>query len=184
MSKSPSDIIKRIQEGNEHAFKCLFDEMYPALCVFATNFINDDDEAADIVQECFINYWKKRKDFDNMYQLRSFLYISVRNACLNSLRHDKTRNAAHSYLFEEEYFHDNLLEEEAIRIFYQAVNQLSGQSHKVILLSLEGLKNDQIASEMNISINTVHMFKKMAYKKLRELLKEYFYLLFIFLGKF
>ena len=56
-------VIDRIQQGNELAFKELFDEFYQALCVFALTYVKDQVQAADIVQEVFIKYWNRRGDF-------------------------------------------------------------------------------------------------------------------------
>ena len=62
-------VIDRIQQGNELAFKELFDEFYQALCVFALTYVKDQVQAADIVQEVFIKYWNRRGDFDNLFKV-------------------------------------------------------------------------------------------------------------------
>jgi hypothetical protein len=43
------------------------------------------------------------------------------------------------------------------------------------------LKNSEIAGQLGIAESSVHTLKKIAYKKLREILREYYYLVFIFL---
>ena len=60
----------------------LFKQLYRPLCVYAMHYLKGNTEAAeDIVQDCFIKYWQSRPDNG-----RAFLYVSVRNACIDYLR--------------------------------------------------------------------------------------------------
>lgn len=176
-------IIQQLKAGDERALRSLFDEYYQALCLFAVKYLEDDAEAADVVQECFIKYWNRRVNFDQFIKIRSFLYMSVRNECLNILRKDKCRQMRLTELTNELFFRDSLIEEESLRLFYQAIESLPAQTKRVVYLSLDGFNNDGIANQLGISVNTVHMLKKIAYKKLRILLREYYYLVFFFLDK-
>lgn len=173
--------IERIKAGDEQALRLLFDKYYQALCLFAVHYLGNDAEAADVVQECFIKYWDRREDFDEFLKIRSFLYTVVRNDCLNIIRNDERRRKRLEGLADEQYFRDSLVEEESYRLFYQAVDTLPRQTRRVIYLALEGLNNEDIASQMEISVHTVHMLKKIAYKKLRSLLHDYYYLILLFL---
>ena len=79
----------------------------------------------------------------------------------------------------EEYFLDNVAEEEVYALVYKAIDELAPQSRKVILMSLQELSNGEIAEQLNISVNSVRTLKQNAYKKLKGLLRDYFYLLFL-----
>ena len=166
---------------DELTFKTLFDEFYQALCVFASTYLKDDSLSADIVQEGFVKFWNKREGFDNYYKVKSFLYTTVRNDCLNYIRDHKLRREDLSVLESVEFYTETLVEEEAYRMFYNAVESLPHQTRQVILLSLDGLKTSEIAGQLGIAESSVHTLKKIAYKKLREILREYYYLVFIFL---
>ena len=65
---------------------------------------------------------------------------------------------------------------------YKAVDALAPQSRRVILISLQELSNGEIAEELNISVNSVRTLKPNAYKKLKGLLKDYFYIFFYSIG--
>ena len=80
------------------------------------------------------------------------------------------------------FFHDKLIETESYRIFYAAIETLSPQGREVIQLALDGLKNSEIAARLGIAESSVHTQKKIAYKKLRVVLKDYYYLIYLFLG--
>lgn len=174
-------LADRLKAGNEMAFRELFDEYYQALCLFAVKYLRNDAEAEDVVQESFIKYWNRYANFDHLLKIRSFLYTSVHNDCLNRLRGSKRTREWLSDKEDDTIFYNSLIEEEALRIFYQAVETLPSQTRKVICFALDGLNNERIAFEMGISENTVHMLKKLAYKKLKAILRNYYYLIFLLL---
>lgn len=165
----------------ETEFRELFDAYYIPLCIFANKFIENEAAAADIVQDCFIKLWQIRADFFYIHQVKSFLYTSIRNKALNELEHDKiVHDYADKFIerSKDSFFQDHLIEEETYRILTEAINQLPTQTATVMHLALEGLKNGQIAENMGVSEETVRTLKKIAYKKLRIYMKDYYYLIF------
>ena len=77
-NEDTSLLLKHLQEGDERAFRTLFEEFYASLCLFATRYLGDREEAADVVQETFLKYWNKHTDFDDYRKIKSFLYVVVR----------------------------------------------------------------------------------------------------------
>lgn len=179
-------LLSGLRHGDERAFRILFEEFYTALCLFATRFLGDSEAAADVVQEAFLKYWDRHGDFDNYYKIKSFLYVVVRRACLNLLR-DKHVNVEVTEgiaIDSEEFFQTQVMEEEAYRVFYRTIEHLPLQMRTVIYYALKGLKNSEIAQRMGVSENAVHAYKKEAYKRLKDSMKDYYYLfefLFLFL---
>jgi len=175
--------IEKIAQGDEKEFKLFFDEQYNSLCSHANRYLNDDTQAEDIVQDSFLKYWNNRKDFDNYYKVKSFMYKVITNACLNIIRQNKKKYRENISILENEvFFKDSLIYTETLQLFYQAINSLPDRSRQLANLAVEGYKNDEIASIMNISPATVHTIKKTVYKKLRLILKDYYYLFFVFLN--
>ena len=87
---------------------------------------------------------------------------------------------------KEEYdngFEAEIIEQETFRIVRKAVEELPTQMRNIILYSMKGLKNHEIADKLQISEGTVHTLKKFAYRKLRESLKGINYTLLLFLCK-
>ena len=76
-----------------------------------------------------------------------------------------------------------IIEQETFRIVRKAVEELPTQMRNIILYSMKGLKNNEIADKLQISEGTVHKLKKIAYRKLRESLKGINYILCLFLCK-
>lgn len=115
---------------------------------------------------------------------KSILYTAVRNKALNELEHSKVVYEYAQNVIEKKkdsFFHDAIVEEETYRIVSEAIDKLPDQMKAIMQLALEGKKNAEIADRLNISTETVHTLKKIAYKKLRENLKDYYYFLLFFI---
>lgn len=178
------NIIADIKRGDKNAFKKLFDDYYPILCVFAAQYIEDKEVCKDIVQEAFLSCWEKKEDFENIHKLKGFLYTVTKNKCLNQLKHAQLPTPAFSGQEEvDSGFESAIIEQETYRMVRKAVDELPSQMRNIILLSMEGLKNHEIADKLQISEGTVHTLKKLAYRKLRETLKGINYIVLLFLCK-
>jgi RNA polymerase sigma-70 factor (ECF subfamily) len=162
--------VIKFQQGDKKSYKILFNMLYPAMCLFAKKFINDYDNAEDIAQDVFIELWNQRAKFESIDQIKAFLYLSVKNKCLNFKKHLVVREKyANSALEDyESIFEEYVLETEVVQNINTAINNLPEQRKQIIILSVQGLKNNEIAEDMQISINTVKLQKKIAYQQLRE----------------
>ena len=173
-----------IKLTDETQFRSIFDKYCISLCMFANQYVENDALAADIVQECFVKLWQLRDNFMYVHQIKSFLYTSVRNKSLNELEHTKVMNEYAQKVQEmskDSFFQDKVIAEESYRILVDAIEKLPPQMKSIMQLALEGKSNPEIAETLNISGETVHSQKKIAYRKLRVYLKDYYYLVFYFL---
>ena len=176
--------IRKLKAGDEITFKRLFYLYSDRLFAWANNITRDPMAAADIVQECYAKLWQLREDFIYVQQVKSFLYTTVRNKSLNELEHAKVKSDYVQKVLsmnKESFFHDKMIVEESYRILVDAIEKLPPQMKIIMLLALDGKSNPEIAEELNISKETVHSQKKIAYRKLREFLKDYYYLIAFFI---
>lgn len=171
LNLSEENIISQLKNGNKLAFKHLFDSMYVNLRSFAFSYIKDDNSTDDFVQESFIALWNKRTDFDHFNLIKSFLYTSVKNKCLNYLKHnkvvDKNSESIKKYYLDKSDT-NKIIEEQVHKKIYDAIAHLSPQARKIVIYSMNGLSNPEISEELGVSINTVKTQKKRSYKVLRE----------------
>ena len=164
-------LIEGIKKGDKQSFEALFEQLYPRLCAYSTRYLSDALEVEDLVQDSFISLWNSRHDFDHINAAKSFLYTSVRNKCLNVLKHQNViKEHEHRLIYELENANDTdgIIEEEYFGRLYSEIKNLPEGSQKIMLLALRGMKNREIAEELNISENTVKTQKKIAYAKLKE----------------
>lgn len=174
------NIISDIRGGDRQAFKELFEDYYPILCVFTLKYIKDEEQCKDIAQEVLLSYWQNRENFEDIYKVKGYLYTVARNRCLNVIKHEHVDLAYTQGVQGSEpdvFFDDHIIRQETYMLVRKAVHALPSQMRKIIEYSMQGLKNSEIAAELAIAEGTVHALKKSAYKKLREQLQEHFYLL-------
>jgi RNA polymerase sigma-70 factor (ECF subfamily) len=167
-----TDVIKHIKQGDKKAFKSVFDNYFNALCAFGYRYISDLSAVEDMAQEVFISFWENRNDFDHINAVKAFLYTSVRNKCLNHIKHQavlkKHENALTYELHSEQFFTNHIIEEETFNQLYIEIRNLPKAAQQIMLLALNGLKNQEIADELNISVNTVKTQKKISYATLKD----------------
>ncbi len=180
MDYTGEDLSFKITDRN--SYKKIFNLYYKSLVLFASKFIKDPGDVEDLVQDSFVALWENRKNLKTVNSVKAYLYTTLRNKCLNFLRHSKHVNSYIEALKDLENYIDfskELIKEETFRLFYQAVNDLSENARKVIMLTLEGYKRDEIAEKLGISTDTVKYHKKSAIFKLKQKLGENFYMLIL-----
>ncbi len=171
---------------DKQVFKKIFDSFYKGLILFAKKYVIDPDLAEDIVQEVFVMLWEKRVDMKNIDAVKSLLYASVRNKALNHFRHQKVIDRHHEEmkqeLSQEFFFKNHLIEEETYRLVLQAITELPEQSQKVCVMSINGVKNAQIAEELEITTSTVKYHKTKVISTLKSRLSNHVYLLLLLIN--
>lgn len=160
---------------NEKIFQKIFDRYYVALCMFAERYLENPEAASDIVQDCFVALWQQRGGFDGINPVKAFLYTSVRNRAINELAHMKTVRKYEDAVkqeAQEPFFHDHVIEQELYRILTREIAKLPEQSRKVMMLAIQGYRTSEIAEKLQMAEGTVQTHKKLAYKRLRNTLKD------------
>ena len=154
----------------------VFKEYYGSLCYFASKYLQDEEVIEDIVQDIFITLLEKKTQFQSETHLKNFLYLSVRNGCLNYTRNLRSRDKYIASLASEELeesFEENIILTEIHRELSIAVSKLPEECRKVFeLCYFQGLDNESAAKELGVSINTVKAQKARGKKILKESLKD------------
>jgi len=163
---------------SEKLFEELFRKHFTSLCLFAGKYISDFDSAKEIVHDVFIRLWEIRDNIDTSKPLKSYLFTSVHNRCLNFIRDNKkfANNIDISEISNIDFSdnNDKLIELEMKEKIMSVINSLPGKCRTIFELSrFEGLKYIEIAEKLNISVKTVEANISKALKILRENLIEY-----------
>jgi RNA polymerase sigma-70 factor (ECF subfamily) len=170
---------------DEQAFKELFFEFYPSLCVYAGRFISPPETCEDIVQDTFYDIWKNRKKIKIHSSFKSLLIVSVKNNCLDHIRKQTIRQKYEEKISTEPSFTEDSPEDiytvsEIEKILYSALNNLPENIKKAFELSrFENMTYQQIAAEMDISVKTVEAYISKVLNILRTELKDYLPLLIL-----
>ena len=173
---------------DEKSFEKIFKEYFISLCAFAIKYIHDTDEAKDIVHQVYMNLWEKRNEIKMSGSIRSYLYTSVHNRCLNYIRDHKkfiyddypdSKENLNPFIENSDY-----LEVEELRShIYKALYELPEGCRKIFTLSrYDGKKYKEIAQELGISIKTVETQMSKALKHMKSKLIKYITYISLLIG--
>ncbi len=184
-----SQLVSNLKDGSYKAFNQLYDIYADLLYGFVLDLTKSPVEAKDILQETFLRIWIHRENIRTDYPFKAYLYKIARNLILNSFRKQINSVAFENYICSEEYQGnaDNNIERELyFEEFYQQLekvkNELTGRQKQIFELSREeGLSIAEIATQLDISEQTVKNQLTLALKVLREKLSNYSAMLWIFL---
>ena len=171
--------FSRLKSGDESAFDYLFNFYYPGLIIYANRYLEDNHLAEEIVQTVFLKLWQDRRFIEINSSVKSYIFQTVRNKCLDVLKHRKVRvNYAKNIQHESEPSSDDTwnsyVESELYVILIRAVEKLPPECQKIFRYSrIRNLSNKEIADKLDISIRTVENQISKALRFLRGELKEY-----------
>lgn len=166
-------MMDHLRSGKAEAMIPFFDLFYSRLCYFAERLIRNRPAAEDIVEDSFLKLWKKHADFGSIQNIKAFLYITTRNACLNFLKQTQRDEASKKELAYlsvemEDFVLNNMIRSEVLQEIHREIEKLPTQSRKVFKMSvLENMKNQEIAIALDISVHTVKNQKMRAMQLLR-----------------
>jgi RNA polymerase sigma-70 factor (family 1) len=165
-----------MQKVSYFIFESFFKEYYSSLCFFANRFLNNPQQAEDIVTEVAIKVWEKRNSLKHATALKNYFYISVRNACLDYLRQEEKKKNTETELVRMNNVasHDileNIIYTETLRRVETALLNLPPQCRKVFThLFIEGKTLAETALELQLSIHTIKNQRQRGLKILRSTL--------------
>lgn len=172
------DLIRLFKEGKDAGTAGLYDKFYKGLVYFARQIVLHAGEAEDIVQDTMIKLFQKRADFDALSDIKSFLYVSVRNACFNYLKARERHELSHQELLYlnpegEERADLEMLRATVLSEIFNEISALPEQCGRVFqLIYLKKKSTAEVAQMLGISPQTVLNQKARAIKLLRFRLSE------------
>lgn len=172
------DLLKDFCQGHKHAFDKIFEIYYSELYVFGMKLVHDEDISKDIVIEVMTSLFKLHKRFTTIINIRAFLYVSTRNACIDYLRSSKSlqeKEKGFIYLMKEsrDSINDQIDGAFLKKVYHSSLETLPSQTRKVIeLIFEEQLTYPQIAEQLGISVNTVKGLRRYGLRKVESVISE------------
>ena len=177
-------------EVNRTNFDQAFLKYHHSLLLYTLKFIEDEQEALDLVQDIFVTLWEKGNLNQKEEQVKAYLFTSVKNNCLNYLKHQKVVRKFEQHLSvqlresELAYYQSgekSLIEQEDLTRIEEAIASLGDIYKEVIFLSrMEGLKNNEIAERLNIPVRTVETRLFRALSTLKEKISTRSFLILLY----
>ncbi|CDA75251.1 putative ECF-type RNA polymerase sigma factor [Bacteroides sp. CAG:530] len=167
-------------------FTSVYMTYFPKLVRFAHEYVMSYEDAENIVQDVFLHLWEQREVLDELINLNAWLFTMTKNKCIDYYRHksmvdsrveslDRIENIELKIKIEAlMQFDEAVFDHEIEHLLREAINHLPEKCRQVFILSrMNGLRHDEIAERLNISVRTVQNHIVSALSKFRVELKEY-----------
>jgi len=179
-----NELVDGFVKGELSAFQQLYSNYFVPLCVYAKQYTRSKEIAEEIVQDVFLNIWELRGQFKITVSLKAYLFTAIRNQCLNHLKHLQVveeynnyytqllKDAQDYYILSQETGDSIMIANELEKSIMEAIDSLPDGCKKIFIMSrFEGLKHQDIADKLNVTLHTVHKQISIALDKLRIALK-------------
>jgi len=182
---SETDLFVKLGERNERAFGHVFKQYFSSLCYFANKYVYDAQEAEDIVEEVFEKLWNCNHRINCAEHLRSYLYMLTKRTCMDHLSknlHAKERQLKFAVKAgdQEPDFIYEMIRAEVFREIYLEIENLPHQCSRIVSMSyIEGLRNEEIAQKLGLSVQTVKNQKTRGVSILRGRIPVELFVLFM-----
>ena len=154
-------------------FKLDYLPLQPAMQRMAEALLGNEDDAADVVQDCFVTLWNEREKLRRVVNREAWCIMLVKRRCVDLLRKRKPTveiDERTMALAEEEADAG----EERLRLALQMVDRLpERQAQAVRLKHFEDADTDRIAQELHITSGNVYTLLSRAYSTLKQMILEY-----------
>ena len=168
-------LLSKIAEGDHHAFKLFYDHYRSLVYNFALKYLRSPELAEEAVQEIFLKLWRQGTRLKEINNPEHYLMSVSRNRCIDLLRQMRIESIHMQQLSANKQTEltneteEQLILRETRKILEEGIALLPPQQKLVYTLChTEGRKQIEVASELQLSPNTVKRHMKLSLKFLRD----------------
>jgi len=174
-----SGYFKLFKANDDRALSTYFDRHARALLLFAQGIIADVMVAEELVQDAYVKLWMARDRIQNEIHLKSFLYQTTRNACIDYLRTNGSRSKRLVVELDENINQPDadllarMIHAETLQFVFQEVKKLSPAQQQVFRLTfIEGLTTEEICTKLGMTANAVFIARSKALSTLQHVFRD------------
>lgn len=175
MQKISKVLLEELRRGDNRAFEELYNSYQVPALRFCNSILKDTEESENVIQDVFIKIWNRRSTINPELNFTSYLFTIIKNRVFDHLKEVKKNEFLKEKFWEKvlEYKAiDNEVLEERFAKVKDAVDGLSEKRKEIIKLNYEeGKSYEEIATQLNISKNTVKNQLVKAKQVIRQQLK-------------
>ncbi len=166
-------LIKRLQKGDALAFNHIYKKYNRKIYSVSLRYLRNKEDAEGVVQEVFLNLWRKRAEIKDQHNFGSYLFTITHNIIRNQFRKlSRERKHTDDYLRSFSLYDDSTNTEieyaNLLELAEKAINDLPTRQKTVYNLCMrDGLNSEEISEKLGISRRTVenHLHRAKAYLK-------------------
>lgn len=178
MMHKDEKLVELIKTGDSKAFEQLFNKYWEPLFAAAMLRFQSEELSKDILQELFVDLWKKREALHIHSNVRGYLFTSLKHRIINKIKSEAIRKKYEKMTIQF-YETNNLATEHQFSRLYlkeemeKQMERLPARCREVFELSrVEHMSYNEISKNLDISPKTVGNHIRRALKVLRPYLKQ------------
>lgn len=171
-------LITLFKNGDESALNIIVEDFSKNLQFFTYNIVHDRETADEIVFDSFLKLWQHRGRIQSFDHMKSFLYVTARNASL-----DHVYSAKRQVLVDEDLTGSlkstevdvltGIIHTELIDRIYAELEHLPAKYSNIFKLSyLDGLSTEEVCQRLDITANAVFTARSKILSHLRSVLRK------------
>jgi RNA polymerase sigma-70 factor (ECF subfamily) len=170
------ELLRRLRDGDEFAFKGLYETYAPRLAAKLIQLLRSEELAEDLLQDLFIKIWEVRQTINPELSFGALLYKMAANLSKNVYRRNVYDQLMRKQINPEEGHNpieESLNQSEAKELLEAALNKLTPRQREVYVMhKIDGLSYQEISSKLNISASAINHHIQEANKQLRNILRS------------
>ena len=176
------EIFAKLSESPDRPlYNYFFNKYYPKLIWFALIYVKQHSMAEEVVSDVMMNIFRKRKKLAESDNIEGYIFISVKNQSLKFLRKNKNKvyldnfeNEADLLLHSSSSPEYDYIHNEFKLILRSAIDKLPPKRKLVFrMIKEEGLKYQDVAKLLDLSIKTIETHMGLALKSIYECIESY-----------
>jgi RNA polymerase sigma-70 factor (ECF subfamily) len=176
---SDEELMREIKADNMFAFDVLYKKYSKRLYKFGYSLLKSREEAENLIQDVYLNLWENRYKVEKDSSVKYYLFTIAYNSAISIIRKKARESRSVEYLkslqeINEEPVNIKLEYDELTKKLDEIIRELPKRQKEVFLLHrVEGLKYNEIAERLQISVNTIENHMSRALKTIRKKLGNY-----------
>lgn len=171
---SDEGLMQEIKAGNMFAFDALYGKYCSRVYKFGYSILKTREEAENLMQDVFLLLWEYRHKVEKDASIKSYIFTITYNSAISVIRKKARESQFIEYLkslqeLSEDPVDTKLEYNELNNMLYEIIDVLPQRQKEVYLMHRdEGLKYNEIAERLHISVNTIENHMSRALKNIRE----------------
>jgi RNA polymerase sigma-70 factor (family 1) len=187
---SDEELMQEIKVDNMFAFDVLYKKYSKKVYKFGYSILKSQEESENLMQDVFLNVWENRHNVKKNSSIKSYVFTITYNSAISVIRKKARESQFIEYLkslqkINEEPVNIELEYNELTKKLDEIIKALPQRQKEVYLLHrVEGLKYNEIAERLNITVKTIENHMSRSLKTIREKLGNYYLTAILFLYLF
>jgi RNA polymerase sigma-70 factor (ECF subfamily) len=182
--QSEIELLRQVGQGDRRSFEQLYERFSGVLFSIAYRMLNSQEAAEDVLQDVFVQIWKKAPLFDpTRGRPMTWAVTLTRNKAIDLIRSAQRRSGLHDTMLREKrvlrYFDDRssfdaVASDEMSKLVRAAIEKLSKEQRVAIELAfVASMTQAEIAEYLDQPLGTIKARIRLGMLALREMIEPH-----------